>query len=134
MNSARILPVILGTLGLAFISVSLCAQGRPSPFMSGSMTEPTPENRRKRRVSKRHAPFGSLPVQPATARSSRATRPSKNKYVVKLQNAPKSIDIGIDKPGYHSLALCDLAGNEDHTLHVRLFSLKHRSLPQSALL
>lgn len=49
---------------------------------------------------------------------------NKNKYVLKLQNAPKSIDIGIDKAGYHSLVVCDLAGSEDQSLHVRLFSLR----------
>lgn len=48
----------------------------------------------------------------------------KNKYTVTLQNAPKSIDVGIDKAGYHSLALCDLAGTQDHSIHVRLFSLR----------
>ncbi len=48
----------------------------------------------------------------------------KNKYTVTLQNAPKSIDVGIDKVGYHSLALCDLAGTQDHSIHVRLFSLR----------
>jgi hypothetical protein len=48
----------------------------------------------------------------------------KNKYTLQLQNAPKSIDIGIDRAEHHSLAICDLAGNESHSLHVRLFNLQ----------
>jgi len=47
-----------------------------------------------------------------------------NKYVLTLENAPKSIDIGIDLADCHSLALCDLTGDQDHSLHVRLFSLQ----------
>jgi hypothetical protein len=46
-----------------------------------------------------------------------------NKYVLTLDNAPKSIDIGIDLANCHSLALCDLTGDQDHSLHVRMFSL-----------
>jgi len=47
-----------------------------------------------------------------------------NKYVLTLENAPKSIDIGIDLKDCHSLALCDLTGDQEHSLHVRLFSLQ----------
>jgi hypothetical protein len=67
----------------------------------------------------------SLRVPPGGARFlQRARFEEPNKYVVPLQNAPKSIDVGIDVAGYHSLPICDLSGNDEHSIHVRLFSLK----------
>lgn len=45
-----------------------------------------------------------------------------NKYVASLNGAPASIDVGVDHPGYHSLPICDLSGDQDHTVHVRLLS------------
>lgn len=124
MNSARILPIILGTLGLSFLAVSLWAQEKTVTVYvwldDGTDAGKPAEKARLEATRSLRLPAGASRYR----QKLQGDESNKNKYVVKLQNAPKSIDIGIDKPGYHSLAVCDLAGNEDHSLHVRLFSLQ----------
>jgi hypothetical protein len=124
MKSARFLPVTLWTLGLSFLSVSILAQEKTVTIHvwldDGTDAAKPAEKARLEATRSLRLPSGAARYR----QKLQSDETDKNKYVVKLQNAPKSIDIGIDKPGYHSLALCDLAGNEDHSLHVRLFSLQ----------
>jgi hypothetical protein len=124
MKSSLLLLGAVWMVGLPFLSVSLMAQEKTVTVYvwldDGTDTARPAEKASLEATRSLRLPSGATRYR----QKLQSDESNKNKYVVKLQNAPKSIDIGIDKPGYHSLALCDLAGNEDHSLHVRLFSLQ----------
>jgi len=124
MKSTQFLLVATWMLGLPLFAEPLLAQEKTVTIYvwldDGTDASKPAEQARLEATRSLRLPSGG----PRYRQKLQSEESNKNKYVVKLQNAPKSIDIGVDKPGFHSLALCDLAGSEDHTLHVRLFSLQ----------